>query len=254
MAKLRFTGRIYPTALHVSINNFPSVQWIDGWTIEAGLTPICHVAVQKNEVSIDVEVVHFDRELHFVPLAMRAYDTVRAAVDLLSFSSGNGFTFLFECWTDPDGITKPLAPQQQNLAPLASAVANSFDEIIKIVIVDPPLFLALRDLVESITQWHQAPIAAARSIERLRHSIAPNETDRKKQWRKLGGLLQLEESYTKIIRDTSIAPRHGDPSHIPGYVTNEIARRAWTIMNRYLEFRKRGGVQPLSASEFPPLT
>ena len=230
------------------------MQWLDGWTEQAGIKPICHVTVQKNEVSVDVEIENFNREQHFVPLAMRAYDTVRAAVDLLSFSSGNGFTFLLESWTDPKGNTKPLAPQQPNLAPLASAVTNSFDIIIKIVITDPPLFLALRDLVESITQWHQAPITAARAIERLRHSIAPNEPIRRKQWEKLGELLQLDESYTKLIRDTSTAPRHGDPSHIPGHILNDIAIRAWTIMNRYLEFRKRGGVQALPVSDFPLLT
>jgi hypothetical protein len=58
-------------------------------------------------------------------------------------------------------------------------------------------------------------ITAARAIERLRHSVAPNETDRKKQWTRLGELLQLDKSYTKIIRETATGPRHGDPTHIP---------------------------------------
>ena len=30
-------------------------------------------------------------------------------------------------------------------------------------------------------------------------------------------------------------------------------QRAWTIMNRYFEFMKRGGEQPLPKAEFPTL-
>jgi hypothetical protein len=161
-----------------------------------------------------------------------------------------------ESWTNPEGLTKPVAAQQRDLAVLSTAVASTtdFSDVLRIVLTDPPLFIALRDLIDAITQWHQAPITAARAIERLRHSIAPNEKDRKKQWIKLGELLQFDESYTRIIRETSTGPRHGDPDHIPGTIVSEIALRAWTIMNRYLEFRKRGGVEPLSATEFARLT
>jgi hypothetical protein len=237
------------------MTDFPSIQWIDAWTMQVGLKPACHVQIQNNAVVIEVDLEYFDPK-HFTNLVMRAYDTVRGAVDLLSFTNGTGFTFLLETWTDPEGATKPLAAVQPELAALSTSVATpaNFSDVLRIVVTDPPLFMALRDLIEAITQWHQAPITAARAIERLRHSVAPNETVRKKQWDKLGDVLQLHENYTKIIRETSIGPRHGDPTHIPGTIISEVALRAWVIMNRYLEFRKRGGTNPLPASEFPLLT
>jgi hypothetical protein len=255
MIKVRFTGRIYPLAMSVSITDFPTIVWSDGDMVGAGLSPTCHVQVQNNEVTIDIDLQYFQPGL-LTPLAMRAYDTVRVAVDLLSFTSGNGFTFLLETWTNPEGETRPLMAQQPGFAELSTAVAapGDFSAVLHGLIADWPMFLALRDLIDGITQWHQAPITVARSVERLRHSVLPNEKARKKQWEKLCELLQISDSYLKIIRETSIGPRHGDPTHIPAPVTNEVATRSWIIMNRYLEFRKRGAVQPLPISEFPLLT
>ena len=223
--------------------------------VALGLEPTCHLQIQNNVVTVDIDVQRFE-PTYFTPLAMRAHDTARAAVDLMSFSTGNGLTFLLELWVNPDGIVTPVAHIQSELGQLATATnsGTGFHDAIWILMSDPPLIIALRDLIDAITQWHQAPITAARAIERLRHNVAPDERDRKKQWKKLGELLQLAESYTKIIRDTAIGPRHGDPTHIPGTVTSEIAMRAWVIMNRYLEFRKRGGVVPLPISEFSLLS
>jgi hypothetical protein len=255
MVRIRFNGRIYPDALGVSTTNLPSVRWSDGGMLSLGLEPVCHLKIENNIVTIDVDIQRFDPS-YFTSLVMRAHDTARAAVDLMSFASGNGLIFLLESWVTPEGESRPVAAQQPDLGALATAVNSSkgFHDVIWILLSDPQLFFALRDLIDAITQWHQAPITAARAIERLRHLVAPGDPDRKRQWKKLGDVLQLHESYTKIIRDNSTGPRHGDPVHIPGPITNEIATRAWIIMNRYLEYRKRGGVNALLVAEFPLLT
>jgi hypothetical protein len=254
MVRIRFNGRIYPEAISVSMTNLPSVRWSDGGMIALGLEPACHTKIENNVVTMDVDIQRFDTA-YFTPLVMRAYDTARSAIDLVSFATGNGHTFLLETWVNPSGETVPLAAMQPALGALATAVngARNFHDVIWLLMRDPPLFLALRDLIDAITQWHQTPIAAARAIERLRHLALPGVDDRRKQWRRLGELLQLEDSYTKIIRGTSVGPRHGDPAHIPGTTTTEIATRAWVIMNRFIEFRKRGGADPLPVSEFPLL-
>jgi hypothetical protein len=233
----------------------PSVRWRDGEMTALNIEPACHLAIQNNLVTIDIDGQRFE-DRYFTALAMRAYDTARATVDLLCFATGNGLTFLLETWIDPNGITRPVASIQPALGELATAVngGSNFNDALWILLSDPLLFIALRGLIDGITQWHQAPITAARSIERLRNLVMPGEKDRRKQWKKLGEVLQLAETYTKLIRDTSIGPRHGDPTHIPGAITTEVATRAWIIMNRYFEFRKRGGVNPLPASDFPLLT
>jgi hypothetical protein len=169
------------------MTDFPSIQWIDGWTTQVGLKPACHVKIQNNAVAIDVDLEYFEPK-HFTPIVMRAYDTVRAAVDLLSFTHATGFTFLLETWTDPAGVSKPVATVQEGFVALSTSVASptDFSDVLRLVITDPPLFMALRDLIEAIAQWHQAPITAARAIERLRHAVAPDEPDRKKMsWSRL---------------------------------------------------------------------
>jgi hypothetical protein len=253
--RIRFDGRVLPAALRLSIPNFPSVRWKDGGLTALGIDQAdCHVQVQDNEVTIEVDLNLFDLDRHLTPMAMRAHDTVRAAVDLVCFASGNGYTFVLETWTDLNGVTRPVAPQQPALAALSTSVAMPIDfhNVLQMVITDPPLFMALRDLIEAITQWHRAPIGAARAVEAMRHSMSPNQ-ERKKQWEAFCQNLQLERSYIDPITDTSTGPRHGDPEHIPGSITTDVAARAWTIMNRYLEFRKRGGQHPLSLADFPVL-
>lgn len=59
------------------------------------------------------------------------------------------------------------------------------------------------------------------------------------------------DTYLKYITDHSKAPRHGESSHTPGDITNEVVARSWSVMNRYLEYRKAGGVLP---SSLPQLT
>jgi hypothetical protein len=65
--------------------------------------------------------------------------------------------------------------------------------------------------------------------------------------------LRVDRSYLQLITDQSKAPRHGDVQAIEALVTEEVAKRCWTIMNRYFEFKKRGG-SPLPLSEYPLLT
>jgi hypothetical protein len=251
MPKLRFTGTIYPTAIKTSITNHPKINWKSadlGFSLDIG------VEINENKVAIDCEIDNFDRQRHLTPIVMRAYDTARATIDLLSFATGNGLMFVLDTFVDPEGNSTAVAPQQPELATLSSAVAKpeDFDKILRMVLTEPPLFLALRDLIDAITQWHRAPVNTARVLDGLRHLIAPGE-EPKSGWPKLRAALRVQESYLKYVTDQSAPARHGDPSHIPGEITREVAERAWTVFNRYLEYRK-GGSEPLPESEFPILS
>jgi hypothetical protein len=187
---------------------------------------------------------------------MRAHDIARAMIDLVSFSTGHGLLFVLETLKDHEGTITAIAPQQPELGALATSAAGhpQFNQVLQIVLSDPPLFLALRDLIDAITPWHRAPTSCARAIEALRHLVAPGETDRKRQWQMFNETLRVSQSYLNKVIAHSTGPRHGDPAHIPGAVTRDAAKCAWIIMDRYLEFRKRGGEQPLPISEFPVLS
>jgi len=64
--------------------------------------------------------------------------------------------------------------------------------------------------------------------------------------------LNLDAAYLKLITDQSVGPRHGDHQYVLGTMTREIATRSWTVMNRFLEYLKRGRAA-LPPDEFPLL-
>lgn len=252
MPRLVFHGRIHCAAHSISLTSIPVAGWKD---TALGLEISYRLEIKDNSVTVTSDVNKYVHEDHFTSVFMRASDIARSAVEVIAFAKAQGLVMSFDKVVLPNGDESRIDVGDPSLASLSTAtIGEGFDQVIRIVMSEPPLFLALRDLIDAISQWHQAPITAARAIERLRHSIAPSENDRKKQWKRLGDLLNLDESYTKPIRDASIGPRHGDPTHIPGPITSEITKRAWIIMNRYLEFRKRGGTLSLPESEFSLLT
>ena len=62
----------------------------------------------------------------------------------------------------------------------------------------------------------------------------------------------LSEQYLRSITDYGIAPRHGDHQFVATDQVRVIACRSWIVMNRFLEYKKRGS-QPLPLAEFPLL-
>ena len=96
---------------------------------------------------------------------------------------------------------------------------------------------------------HVAPVNCARAMDRIKHLIAsPGSTDAQ-AWRQMREALHIDEDYLKFITEASKGPRHGRPGHTPGIETTEATRRAWSVMNRYFEFVKRGRT-PLATHQF----
>jgi hypothetical protein len=129
---------------------------------------------------------------------------------------------------------------------------TSIGETWDLVLSNFAIFQSLEDLITSITLPHHAPVDCARAVERLRNLIATPGATISQAWHEMRNALRLDRSFLKLITDTSAAPRHGDPSYIPGTITTEIVRRSWIIMDRFLQYRKRGN-NPLPATDFPVL-
>jgi hypothetical protein len=257
MPRVRFTGRIFPTGVNLSVADHPQVNWHDE---ENNLDIRFTTTIQNNVVTVDCDVSRFDQTL-ITAIYMRAFDLARATVDLAAFSSGWAFVVVFETFTAPDGATTPIGAYDPSLATFCTAYQmgvkstdveeNDFHKVLAIVSTDWRIFRALRHLIEAITLPHESATHCARAVEAMRHLIAPNEQP-KKAWPKLRDALNVSEDYLKLITDVSTGPRHGDPTHIPGTTTTEITRRAWQIMNRFLEYKKRNS-GPLPLAEFPLL-
>jgi hypothetical protein len=251
MPVVTFIGKIHPPVLHISIQGMPTVTWEAS---DIGLTMTFSFRIHESDVRVECDVNRYKPD-DFIPVYMRAFDLVRGAVDLACFSTGIGATVTLDAFIGPDGVQLAILSRDERLASICTAFTlgpppnPDFAAALNIVLGNPSLFMAMNDLITAITLPHHSSVTCARTLERLRHIIAPGQ-DPKPGWEALQNNLNLEKSYVQFVTKYSIGPRHGDPEHIPGVVTTELTKRTWVIMNRFLEFRKRGNI-PLPIAEFP---
>lgn len=250
MPKVRFTGKILPSAFHITINNPPSLNWkIDG--VDVGFV----ARIVDDAVSVECELENFSASQHLTELYRRALDIARASVDLIAFATGHGVTVILDEFTDADGNKRPLVPADASVVSLCTAFAlnRDFDDVLKIVLSEPPIFFALRELIETITLPHVSTVNCARAVETLRTLFAPTDEERGRGWAELREALNLSESFLRPITDASRRPRHGAFDYVGPEVTIDITQRAWTVMNRFLEYRKNGN-RKLPLADFPVLS
>jgi hypothetical protein len=208
----------------------------------------------NSQVDVECKLNRYTSE-NLVTVYMRALDICRASVHLASFRMGYGLTVVLEALVDPSGSRSAILPKDDVLASLCTAftLTDGFDAVHAMVLEDWRLFGVLNDLIEAITLPHISLVNCARAVERLRYLIALPDSNTKSAWKQMRDALRIDEVYLRFITDHSTDPRHGRPVYVPGRVTTEVAHRAWTVMNRYFEYRKNGS-SPLSANDFPLLT
>jgi hypothetical protein len=249
-----------PSVVTVSVTGLREGTWNDATT---GITIKFKVMVQNSILDVEFDTNRFEQKdaddcTYFY---MRALDLARAAVDVVAFAMGFGLTVFLETLVKPDGASVILIPRDERLAALCTAydvnspdpTRNSdFDKVLLAVMGTPALFMNLNDLILGITLPHHGSVNFARAIEGLASLMSPLGTKTQLIWRTMQANLVVDEAYLKLITEHSKNFRHGNRTHVPGSITREAAIRAWTVMNRYFEFLKRGN-KPLSQSEFPLL-
>jgi len=249
MPTVRFTGRVLPAARNFCIACRPTFSWKAD---DLGLEMTFRVNIQDGNVRIECEVNRFDKTAHFMPLFLRAYDIVTACVDLAAFANGEVLTVVLESFTDPTGASIPIATRRPSLAALVTAArpdTRDFEKILRIVLAEPALFMALRDLIEALSSPQRAAVICARAIGNLGPFFRPSDGPSETGWLALRDKLQISKTYLQRIThpsvDGPVRDREGG--------TADVTHRAWIVMNRFLEYLKRDG-QPLPLSEFPLLT
>jgi hypothetical protein len=246
--KVRFIGKVFPTFL--SVNAQYSMRWDDddGWSVDF------HIKINGSRLKVDCTADEFEESRHFLRMYLRARDFASAYLDLATFQSGKHLHCALQYWITPEGDCRYLYDTFGDTSQLSSAVKTVEDmqTLLPMVTTDPQTLLALRDLIRGVMTPHLGPIDCARALEAIRYKIAPGE-DRKKAWAELQARLRVEQSYLELITGTSTNPRHGNWQPIDGPTCHEIAIRTWTVMNRFLELKKRG-LQSLPEGEFPVLS
>jgi hypothetical protein len=254
MPTIRFTGKELPRSARLTFTIGHKLRWPINPTIEVGFD----VSIQNGLVTVECECpADIDSEI-LTGTYLRATDFTKAVIDLISFSTGIGFSVTLDKYISPLGLFSDMMPEDKDVPALCTAYGldavgeADYHKVFNIIMAEPPIFMALNDLVVAISQPHASPVNCYRAVEGIRHLIAPG-LDAKKQWPLMNEALRLQQSYVDVVRINATENRHGNRIPVPGVVLREIVRKSWTIMNRFLEYKKRGGV-PLPQPEFPTLT
>lgn len=252
MDTIRFIGHLYPRG--VLLTAFaPDLDW--KWE-EENIYLHFRTKVNNSTVNVECDVEKYKNE-YFTELHKRAFDLAKAAANLACFANGDGVTLVFEFVILPDGVPSTLRYNDPELPKYCTSYglnfSRSFDlnAVFNLVMTDPTLFMALDDLIQTLTLHHSAEVNCGRVLDRIRRQIAQN-LDGTKAWEAMGKTLNISRPYREFISKQSTGPRHGDSTFIPGEISREVVKRTWIIMDRYFEYRKRGK-QPLVAPQFPEL-
>lgn len=247
MFRVQFSGRVLPTSHSVSIGQY-EVQIADN-----NFASDIKVKIENSEVTIHVDVENYE-VARLGEICRRAIRIGKAAIDVFAFATGKGLILALEKITLPDGRTGPpvfdFAPAPQLCT---SYGINDFHALLPIT-VEQDFVMAIGDLTDTITQPDRIQMNCARAVETIRAMIDPNERDRGTAWGTMQNRLNLSREYREFVsaHDTATAHRHGHYVEVGDDIGAEARTRAWTIMNRFIEYRKRGN-QPLPLAEFPLL-
>ena len=255
MPIVTFLGRVLPESARFSLRFADPINWNP-----FGIHMRLRAVIDQSKVTVTCELDEYKDE--YLSLLYKAsWDLVRAYIDLVSFSAGFGWIVFIDRYIHPDGREINLFILAKALAAECTAFKMDFQmpeespdfmAAAKAVITETPLLYALSDLTETLTRPQIAPINFGRVLDALRKIVAPNETRPIKGWAILQKIVNVDQRYTEWVSELSIEPRHGGRIHIDGATVTEAQRRCWAVMNRFLEYRKRGN-QPLPLDKFPLL-
>lgn len=257
MGSYRFTGKVLPFFKQFTMVGPIQAKWKDNIDPPTVLEVQATLSISCGNIDILCEsnlpqTVEYDGQVH-----SRALDLAVAVITSYGFAKGLGLSAVLETVVKPDGILYNLHDYHPNLESLVTALRAQNDGgidvnlVMQIVMSDPTVFVALTDLVQSLVMFKEVPLRCGRAVDAIRHHMAPRD-DRKAGWPTIQDNLNLSETFLKYITEASKGPRHGDVRDSTFATSQEVLKRAWIVMNRFLEFKKRGD-QKLPLDAFPAL-
>lgn len=236
MPTVHFMGYIEPKNLHLVMEGLSSYLSED---LSTGARTKFTLAILDGTVSVECEVDSFSPD-DVSHLANQAGDLARAAVDLLSFIHGWGLSVHLDTIIEPDDSEHTSMNKIEKFNGLCTAYSHEdIGDMYQMLFMEPAVARCLNDLIIAVSVPHAAPINCARVIDGIRELISPGKRKGPAGWLALQEALNCEEAYLQFISKTSTGPRHASPAWINSQTQEELIARSWTIMNRFLELKKR---------------
>jgi hypothetical protein len=254
MPTVRFLGSVLPLVSRVTIGETPILTC----STEDGLVAKATVQIIQSKIIVTYElnrVLESDRPYLYV----RARDFTNVTLDFITFATGSPLTVHLHTVEDENREFSEIRLSDPSLAQFCTAYnldrntesdRQDMDYLLSSLYTDQALFIAFNDLTQTISAPHCAETNCGRVLDALRNLITSNP-NRKQAWKEMRQVLQISEGYMEWVSAESTSPRHGVPGR-ETRIKQEVIKRTWNVMNRFLEYRKRGN-HPLSSSDFPLL-
>ena len=209
------------------------------------------VNIAEGHVGIECLLLRFEHEFLSI-LSNRAAELARVALDMMTFQMGYGFVLVVDRFYDETGREEILMTKNPFLEGLCSAYSDAnFKDYLDLIVHDTHLFMVLNDLVIAATVGRQAAINCARAMDAIKHMISPGAKDIV-AWSAMRSALNVEEDYVKGITEFSREHRHGVRTWQAADPIEEILKRSWKIMDRFL-ILKSYGLNRLPLADFEVL-
>jgi len=250
MTMFIFRGRVIPEVRAITLPRLEPISLTEA----DGFAAVFAIAIEDGRITVTVEGPS-DSDEDFNRCSVRARGFCTSMLDVLSFSTGWWLLPVLDVGVC-GGEERKLAMSETSVAALVTAYSSQdgFAEVIRLVSSNPELSFAFHDLTSGLGTQNYSAIAAGRAVEAVRHLLAPGVADTASAWAALRDKLRFDRSYLDVIMSASINPRHGVRGKTSGDEQMEVTHRAWTVMNRYIAFLRRGGAEPLPLAEFPVLS
>lgn len=244
---VKFRGRVLPETMRITIGHPRHVRWHHN---SKPAVAVFKVDIEESRVSIDCTS---EGEFQLGDLYRRALDITQAIADIIAFARGLSLTVVLDTVTH-DGKDSPLATYSPGLAEFCTSfsIEDGFDDVLKIVMEEAALFVALNDLNVALSSHHLSPVNFGRVVESIRTMIAGEDVPISDAWEKMRTVLRVDKAYLKLVTDTSVHKRHGIHRRVEAETVSAISERTWRVMDRFIAYRRRGSV-PLPENEFPIL-
>lgn len=248
MAKITFSGRVIGanTNMKGPLNVRADPQLI-------GPAFIASITIVDSVVKAECDVPDYkDSDLMDVLLQVR--HLVTSVVDILIFSSCTALTVILERVRvdEKQGPIKIMGPPEIHGLCTAIESSNQLPVALELILSEQHLALTLRDLVSAIMDNNNSLVSCARAVEGIRHMVADEGLSIVDAWGQMRARLNLDRTYIQPVTSHSVDHRHGKKDYITPEIYRDVMVRSWTIMNRFLEYRKRGN-QTLPLTDFPVL-
>jgi hypothetical protein len=234
-----YLGRLIPEQLEPTLAYSPTIDRIEA----EGDAPVRYEGrIERGRLVVRVTAPN-DSEDAPREFFANALDMARSLADVICLETGVAFLPVLDEVVLPSEVRRPLALADRRLATITSDfVSANYETVVDLALTDVKVARLLSDVTSMLTWSHYAPIAAGRVADSVVRLLTDGRSSR--HWEEAREILRMDRAYLQLLTNHAAPPRHGDRQSVPGEANSELARRAWTIMVRYLEYRLSGDLDP----------